>query len=62
MVDLQKMKQNAVRVLVAARTADMLERLIEQVMLQVPLTQIFTRDDLIELLQGMADRMREEHQ
>lgn len=62
MVDLQKMKQNAVRVLVAARAADMLERLIEQVRLQVPPTQIFTRDDLIELLQGMADRMREEHQ
>jgi hypothetical protein len=62
MTDLQKLKQNAVKSLVAARTADMLERLIEQVKEKVPPTQIFTRDDLIELLQGMSDRMREEQQ
>jgi hypothetical protein len=59
-VDLNRRKQNVFRMLVAARTADLIDKLIDQVEQQVPPNQTFTRDDLIELLWGISERMREE--
>jgi hypothetical protein len=58
--DLNRRKQNVFRMLVTARTADLIDKLIDQVQQQVPPNQTFTRDDLIELLRGISERMREE--
>lgn len=60
MPDVQKIKENAVRSLVYARAAGMVDLLAEQVQQQVPPTQTFTRDELSELLRASAERLREE--
>lgn len=60
MPDVQKIKENAVRSLVYARSADMIDLLADQVQQKVPATQTFTRDELIVLLRGVSERWREE--
>lgn len=58
--DLQKIKQNAVRSLVHARAAELIDQLAEGVLQRVPETETFTRDELVELLRGASQRMWEE--
>jgi hypothetical protein len=58
--DVEKIKENAVRSLVYARAADVIDLLAEQVQVQIPDTQLFTRDELVVMLQGVAERWREE--
>ena len=60
MPDVQKIKENAVRSLVYGRAAGMVDLLAEQVQQNVPATQTFTRDELVELLRGASERWREE--
>jgi hypothetical protein len=58
--DVEKIKQNAVRSLVYARAAGVIDLLAEQVQVQIPRTQVFTRDELVEMLRVTSERMREE--
>jgi hypothetical protein len=58
--DVEKIKQNAVRSLVYARAADMVDRLADQAQEKVPADQTFTRDELVVLLRGASERWREE--
>lgn len=60
MPDVQKIKENAVRSLVYARAAGVIDLLAEQLQVQVPVTQVFTRDELVALLRGASERWREE--
>jgi hypothetical protein len=58
--DVEKIKENAVRSLVYARAAGVIDLLVEQVQVQIPVARMFTRDELVVMLQGAAERMREE--
>ena len=58
--DVQKIKENAVRSLVYARAAGVIDLLAEQLQVQVPVTQVFTRDELVVMLHGVSERWREE--
>ena len=60
MPDVEKIKQTAVRSLVYGRAAGVIDLLAEQVQENIPMTQVFTRDELAELLRGAAERLREE--
>lgn len=60
MPDVQKIKQNAVRSLVHARAADMVDRLADQAQEKVPADRTFTRDELVALLRDASERWREE--
>lgn len=51
-------KDAAIRQLMRDGVARHLELLIEQVTQKIEPNQTFTRDELIELLQGVADGMR----
>ena len=60
MTDLEKIKENAVRSLVYARAAGVIDLLAEQVQEKVPVTQVFTRDQLVAMLRGIAEHCRKE--
>lgn len=60
MSDVEKIKQTVVRSLVYARAAGVVDLLAEQVQENIPRTQVFTRDELVVLLRGAAERLREE--
>ena len=60
MTDVEKIKENAVRSLVYGRAASVIDLLVEQVQVQIPVARMFTRDELVELLRASAERLREE--
>lgn len=60
MTDVEKIKENAVRSLVYARAAGVVDLLADQMLKQVSRTEVFTRDEVAVLLRGAAERMREE--
>lgn len=53
------MKSRAIKALMRAGAADYIDLLIEEVEQQVPAGKTFTKDDLIELLRGVSEGMRE---
>jgi hypothetical protein len=56
----QMMKDRAIRRAMRDGAASYIDRLAAELTQQVAPQTLFTRDDVIALLQGMAERMREE--
>ena len=54
----QARKEHAIRMSMQAGAARHIELLIEQVETKIEPDRLFTRDELIELLRGMAERMK----
>lgn len=59
MSDFQSMKSRAIKALMRAGAADYIDLLIDEVEQQIPAGKTFTKDDLIELLRGVSEGMRE---
>lgn len=60
MIDFQGMKDRAVKRAMRDGAARYVDLLADQVLKIAPPAKVFTRDDVAELLRGMAERMREE--
>lgn len=56
----QAMKDRAIRRAMQDGAAGYIERLSRELTAQVPAHTLFTRDDVVALLDGMAERMRQE--
>ena len=59
-MDLQAAKDRAVKRAMRDGAATYIDRLAIELTARVPVTTVFTRDDVAELLTGMAERMRQE--
>jgi hypothetical protein len=60
MSEFQAMKDRAVRRVMRDGAATYVDRLAKELVAQVPAITLFTRDDVVALLEGMAEHMRQE--
>ena len=60
MTDLEKIKENAVRSLVYARAAGVIDLLAERMEVKIPVKRVFTRDEVVVMLRAVSEVLREE--
>lgn len=58
MNDFDSIKRSAMRAVLVSYAADYVDKLVIQVEEKIPRSRTFTRDELVELLRGVAEGMR----